>query len=156
MAILAATLVLMWLLAPDQAPVIFTLLAGIMLVSLGLGLWVSSQVRLEVSNSAILFRGWGYRVSSNWEDLLGYSRRSMGVFTVEALTPILPMWSSIRWWRVACAWCAGYLCAAGRTGCLRKIGARATLDALFNAMRRRHTKPRYEWGFESWPSPSLA
>ena len=89
-AIMAATLVLIWIVAPGQASLVFALLAGVMLVGLGLGLWVNSQLRLEVSDSAIMFRGWGYRVSSRWDNLLGYSRRPMGVFTVDALIPRSP------------------------------------------------------------------
>lgn len=90
LAIMAATLALVWIAAPDQAPVVLSSLAVIMLVGLGIGLWITSQVRLEVSDTEIVFRGWGYSVSSRWDNLLGYSRRPMGVYTVEALIPRSP------------------------------------------------------------------
>jgi hypothetical protein len=90
LAIMAATLVLIWIAAPGQAPVVFALLAGIMLIGFGPGLWINSQLRLEVSHSAIVFWGWGYRVRSRWDIPPGYGRRPMGVFTVEALIPCFP------------------------------------------------------------------
>src|SRR5574341_1576330 len=90
LAIMAATLALLWIVAPGQAPVVFALVAGIMLVGLGLGIVIVSQLRLEVSDSGIVFRGWGYGVSSRWDNLLGHSRRPMGMFTVETLIPRSP------------------------------------------------------------------
>jgi hypothetical protein len=89
-AVMIGTLVLLWIAEPTQAPLALALLAAIMLLGLGIGLLVTSRVSLEVSESMIVFRGWGYSVSSRWEDLLGYSRRPMGLFTVETLILRLP------------------------------------------------------------------
>ena len=84
-AIMVGTLGLIWIAEPHQSSGPLAILAAILLGGLGVGLFVTYQVRLEVSNTTIVFRSWGYSVVSNWDNLLGHARRPMGIYSAEAL-----------------------------------------------------------------------
>jgi hypothetical protein len=85
LVIMAVTMAIVWIAAPDVAPMVLTLLGAAMLLGLGLGVFGTYRARLEVSETEIVYYGWGYSVGSRWDNLVGYARRPMSIYSVESL-----------------------------------------------------------------------
>jgi hypothetical protein len=61
------------------------IVAGVMAVGLGLGLWLTTRTRLEITPQQIIYHGAGYRVRSSWDNITGCEMRVLGASDIECL-----------------------------------------------------------------------
>lgn len=81
------TLILLFLVTGSEEYGMLTIffLGVVMAIGLGIGWWVMTRTRLELTPDEIVYHSIGYKVRSSWENVEGWGKRVQGVHDIDSL-----------------------------------------------------------------------
>ena len=108
---------------------IIGVIAAVLLVGLGLGAWLTTRARLEISPQQITYYAAGYLVRSSWNNITGWEKRVIGASEIDCLILREPGMEMGMWMRVG----AKLMPAASIAGALsgRPINTNSLEDSAY-------------------------